>query len=327
MKFRTEINIGENNPIISPSTKIFLNGSCFADNILAKLERLKFSAFGNPFGVLYNAASVYNQFAILKENKELTIDDLIFENGEWHSFYHNSEFSGEDPEKVLTKINRVTNDVYVALKDVNLFILTFGTSYVYEFNSTKMIVSNCHKIHPQKFTRKMLSLEENIQYIDKIVAVIKDISADAKIIMTVSPIRHLRDGLHQNQLSKASLLLAVDEIAKRYPFVEYFPSYEILLDDLRDYRFYASDLTHPSEEALNYIWDKFSLKYFASAAKEFAADMEKLAAAMNHRLINPESKKSKKFAESQLKYISQLKKKYPFLKFEEEEKHFNSILS
>lgn len=327
MKFRTEIDLGSVEPLINPETKLFLSGSCFANNIAEKLKTFHFKSLGNPFGVLFNAASIAAQFELLAKRKLFSEEDLIFHSGTYHSFYHNTEFSGICVEHVLEKINKANNHAADFIKKTEVFILTFGTSYVYEHLPSGMIVSNCHKIPSSQFRRKMLSTEENHKFIKKTIETIKSISPAAQIILTVSPIRHLKDGLHQNQLSKASLLLAIEKSVSEREDVHYFPSYEILLDDLRDYRFYAEDLTHPSRQAVDYIWEKFTNKYFSESAHNFLKDMERLNAAVSHRPINTDSPEFHKFNESQLQKINELEKKYPFVKLNKELSLFESRLN
>ncbi len=327
MKFRTEIDIPGKEKIITPETIIFSAGSCFAGNIAAKLKRLKFNISSNPFGVLFNPLSLLNMTEVLTGKIKLSEDDLVFHNGLWNSFYHNSEFSGEDKASTQKLIDQTIQRESKQFSNSDIFIFTFGTSFVYFWKESGFPVSNCHKIPSHKFERRMLTLEENIEAIEKIIVNILSINSKAKIILTVSPVRHLKDGLHQNQLSKASLLLAVDHIIHKYENVDYFPAYEILLDDLRDYRFYDVDLTHPSNEAIEYIWEKFQTCYFTPAADEFAKEMNELATSLEHRILHPGSQNSKDFAISRLKLIGNLNQKYPNLNFEKEEEHFNKILN
>ncbi len=319
MKFRTEIEITTPKSRISYKDVILSVGSCFAENIYSKLHELFFNIKCNPFGTLYNSASVLKMFRLAESGKELTKDDLIFYDGEWHSFYHNSEFSDENPEVCLSKINSSIFELNKLLSDLDTVIITFGTSYVYEHIERKMIVSNCHKIPQKYFRRKFLSVEENAFYINRIIEIVEKFNPEAKIILTVSPVRHVKDGLHNNQLSKASLLLALEKVLGENEKAMYFPSYEILNDDLRDYRFYAADLTHPNEVAINYIYEKFSQNFFDRETFEFTRKAENLAKALKHRAINPESRKYKEFLAFTSRLLEKMKKEFPEVNFSEAE--------
>ncbi len=327
MKFRTELIISEKRELISPDTQIFLSGSCFADNISSRLVKFHFNALGNPFGVLFNTASIYNLFKIVRSGTDLSYTDLVFNMDEWHSFYHNSEFSDISPERVIEKTNNSIASTRDFLLNSDMIILTFGTSFVFEYKESGMAVSNCHKIPQNKFEKKFLSVENNIKYIQDSLDIIGDTAPKAEVVLTVSPIRHLKNGLHGSQLSKASLLLAVDEIVRRNKNVSYFPSYELLLDDLRDYRFFAADLAHPSEEAVEYIWEKFTEAFFTHGAKEFLIDVQKLISAAEHKPRGASSPIYAAFLKTQLQNIEQLREKYPFADFSKEEEMFGSRLA
>ncbi|MEN8191754.1 MAG: GSCFA domain-containing protein, partial [Bacteroidota bacterium] len=258
MKFRTEINIDKSDRLIDHDQNILTIGSCFAKNIGEYFKSYRFSVVCNPFGVLYNPISIYNSLKLIHSKKKFKKNDLVEHQGEWHSFYHNSDFSHHDQNMCLEKINNGIISTHDFLKSTDHLIITFGTAFVYRYIKNDMIVSNCHKIPAKEFERYRLSLDETKKTIESIVSFVNSISENISIIFTVSPVRHWKDGAVENQLSKSTLLIAVDEIVKENKNCEYFPSYEIVMDDLRDYRFYDTDLLHPNKFATDYIWDKFS---------------------------------------------------------------------
>ncbi|MCF8262301.1 MAG: GSCFA domain-containing protein, partial [Melioribacteraceae bacterium] len=276
MQFRTEVEIESSKSKIEHNHKIFLIGSCFAENISKKLNYFKFGTLLNPTGIIYNPISIYNTIDLINSNKIFEKNDLIYHNGEFHSFYHHSDFSSHDPLQSLEKINSSLKDAREFLKASEWIVISLGTALVFEFINEKRIVSNCHKIPAKEFKSFRLNLHETVDYISRMITIINQISPHAKIILTVSPIRHWKNGAVENQLSKSTLLLAVNEVVKNIPIADYFPSYEILMDDLRDYRFFASDLLHPSEQAVNYIWEKFSTTYFSDDCFRVMNEIKKI---------------------------------------------------
>ena len=263
MNFRTEIETEKGKFPVLHSYSVLTIGSCFAENIADKMILSKFRTLKNPFGVLYNPISIFNSlkhvFSMTKFGKE----DLIFDQEEWHSFFHHSDFSHHDSEAVLEKINNAIETTRYFIEKASVVIITYGTSKVYKHIDKNIIVSNCHKIPSNQFINYRLSLEETVNSIEKTMMLLREMNNSLKIIFTVSPVRHWKDGAHGNQLNKAVLLLGIDKIVEHYDFTEYFPSYELLMDDLRDYRFYDKDMLHPNDVAVEYIWEKFAESYFS----------------------------------------------------------------
>jgi len=245
MKFRTEINLDKSKHPIDHDEKIVTIGSCFAQNIGEYFEHFRFNVMCNPFGVLYNPISSFNSFNLARDKKTFTRGDLIESNGEWHSFYHHSDFSHHDHKICLEKINSGLKATFDFLSKTDVIIITYGTTYVYRHIEQNIVVSNCHKIPANEFEHYRLSLDETKKVIEQTINLLKAANKNIRIIFTVSPVRHWKDGAVNNQLSKSTLLLAVDKIVKSNKNCEYFPSYEIVMDDLRDYRFFDSDLLHP----------------------------------------------------------------------------------
>ncbi|MBN1302237.1 MAG: GSCFA domain-containing protein [Melioribacteraceae bacterium] len=325
MKLRTEINPHKSEFPIEHNEKILTIGSCFADNIAEYFRQYKFSILQNPFGVLYNPVSILNSLQILADEKKFSGSDLVQNQGEWHSFYHHSDYSHHDKEECLKKINEKVYEAIQFLKSIDHIIITYGTSFVYKHIEKNIIVSNCHKIPQSHFERILLSPDEIYYAAGNTVDLLSRINPDVKIVFTVSPIRHWKDGAVENQLSKAQLIVAVNKIVKNYKNCEYFSSYEIMMDDLRDYRFYKEDLLHPNTIAVEYIWQKFMESFLSDRCLEIVGKLQKLNNAVNHRIRNPLSAKSMEFAENNLNYIERLKAEYSYLDLSKEEFYFNSM--
>jgi len=326
VNFLTTVNIDKFPKQIEHKDSILTIGSCFAENIGSYFTNYKFHLIVNPFGVLYNSTSIKNSIQLAVEKRKFTKDDLIFDQDEWHSFFHHSDFSHHDPNEVTQKINITSQEVNEFLTEVDWIIISLGTSFVYRHKEDNLVVSNCHKIPQKEFYKEFLSVEENILNINSIIKLIRENSSKTKFILTVSPIRHWKDGAHQNQLSKAGLHLAVKKVIESTKDVFYFPSYEIVIDELRDYRFYAKDMLHPNELAVEYIWDKFSEYCLSSSCQNLISEISKITQASKHRVRNPKSKKNKEFAISNISRIKKLKEAYPYLNFQEELNKFYSYL-
>jgi hypothetical protein len=314
-EFRTKIQPQPSKNKISYQTPVLFLGSCFTENIGNKMQDLKFPVLVNPFGVLYNPVSVRQSLEIILDKRNFNENDLGFFNEQWFSFYHDTEFSNTDKQECLNYINARLNEARSQFENANYLIITFGTAWVYEYLKTGKVVSNCHKIPAKEFTRYKLGVEDVFVHWAKLLNRIEDYNSDLKVIFTVSPVRHWKDGAVQNQLSKSTLILAIHQIKKIFDNVEYFPAYEIMMDDLRDYRFYADDMLHPSDVAVEYIWQFFKDTYLEKGTNEIIKDVQKIVDAENHRPLNPNSKGHKKFIEKLNLQKQQLMRKYPFLKF------------
>ncbi len=265
--FVTKINIKECTFKVNYEDKILTLGSCFSESIGKKLENVYFNTLINPFGVLFNPVSIKNSLYYLLENKKFTEEDLFFDGNLWHSFSHSSIFSDINKEKVLREINLKLEESISFLQKTNFLFITFGSAWVYEYIKTGEIVTNCHKLPASEFTRYRLSVEDIVNSYKELIFSLKLNNPGLHIIFTVSPIRHWKDGAHENNLSKSTLLLAIDTLQKQFDYISYFPAYEILLDELRDYRYYAADMFHPSEVAVDYIWKIFCDCFFLPKQK------------------------------------------------------------
>lgn len=318
IKLNTEVALPEYPVKLSYRRKSMMMGSCFAESVGIKLQELCFPIDVNPFGILYNPDSLANSIDILLDEKLFTEEDLFYANGVWNSFYHHSRFSGINKYECLTNINNRIAEAARVLSVSNLLFITFGTSWVFEDRESGRIVSNCHKLPASNFRRYRLTPGQIVERWIELTEKVLNVNPDLQIVFTVSPIRHLKDGEHENQLSKAVLLIAVDELIKYFTEkrIFYFPSYEIVLDELRDYRFYASDMVHLNEVAVSLIRDKFSSVFIDQEDKLIASEIEKLRQALDHKPLNQVSNEYKHFIEKQIEKTTQLKDKFNYLDLE-----------
>ncbi len=327
MDFTTAVDIPKSELKINHSDTILMFGSCFIENIGTKLIDSKFNVAVNPFGVLYNPQSINSAIRLLIENKKLAESDLFRHNGMWHSFIHHSIFSNANKETCLKNINFSITQSAERLRKSDILFVTFGTAYIYSFKETGETVGNCHKLPADKFERRRLGVEEIVESWIFLIKQLRTINPKLRIIFTVSPIRHLKDGAHQNQLSKATLLLAIEKIMKETEAIEYFPAYEIVVDELRDYRFYAEDMTHPSFVAIKYIWERFSNTYFDSKTQQIIREWAKLASAIGHRSLSGKSDEYKYFLQQTLLKVNLFQEKYPYICCKREINSLNETLS
>ncbi|MDA3892476.1 MAG: GSCFA domain-containing protein [Salinivirgaceae bacterium] len=316
--FRTTFQIPENQNKISYNTPILSIGSCFSENIGAKLSYYKFPVTINPFGILYNPESIANSIDLLLENKVFQEGDLFEHQGVWNSFNHHSRFSSMDRKECLEKINHSLANASTQLKNIDVLMLTFGTAWVYQEKKSGAIVSNCHKVAAKEFNRFKLSVSDIVERYSHLFSKLRSQNPQLKIIITVSPVRHLKDGAAENLLSKASLIMAVHELVAKFENVSYFPSYEIMMDDLRDYRFYANDMIHPAPLAINYIWEKFKNACIKNNSQSLMLTIDKINQALMHKPFQPKSDSHQKFLKSTLSKIEEIERKNATIFFEQE---------
>jgi len=295
MKFRTEIIVPAAKYQISHSDKIMMLGSCFVESISSKMLSASFSINVNPFGIVYNPISIANGLYDLMQSKMYAKEELFLSQDVYHSFSHHSRFSGTDMESVLNAINQTIFQASKFLQQANFLIITFGTANVYRLISSGKVVSNCHKLPAKLFREERLTIRFIIEQWNQLIQDLKKLNPNLKILFTVSPIRHWKNGANENQLNKSTLLLAINELVNANKNCSYFPSYEIMLDDLRDYRFYAEDMIHPNDLAINYIWEKFSGSYFSKQTNDLIKEWESILQIFNHKPFNPDSDAHKHF--------------------------------
>ena len=301
MKFRTEI---ESKPLkieIDHNNKILTVGSCFASNIAERLVGSKFDCTANPTGILFNPKSIAEALGRYSRAGELSADDLICSGDLWFSYDFHGSFSDTTQSVALERMNRGLRLGAEALKGADRVVITFGTAWIYERDGC--VVANCHKQPASTFQRRRLSVGEIVSDFSTLLTTSL---ADKEVIFTVSPIRHLGDGLVDNSLSKSILRVAIAELVESHSNAHYFPSYEILMDDLRDYRFYAEDMTHPTPQAIEYIWGRFKCMLLSTNAQVIIPRIEKIVVAANHRPLNAASDGYKNFCRKQLKEIESL---------------------
>jgi hypothetical protein len=305
-------------------SKILLMGSCFTENIGKKLQDLKFPVVLNPFGILYNPASIAQSLFRLLEPEQYQVNDLIFFNEKWVSLAHHGRFSCQKAEETIDLINSELMLGAKSIEDCSVLFITFGTSWVYLYKKDNKVVANCHKIPSDEFEHYSLSISEIVEMYAGLLETIHSRNQHIKVVFTVSPVRHWKDGPVNNQYSKSILIVAIQELIKKFDFISYFPSYEIFMDDLRDYRFYADDLFHPNKIGIDYVWQKFSESFIDESALNTANKIDKINKALAHSPFYPKTNAYLKFLEANLKMIEELRTDFPNLHFAEEIKHFNS---
>ncbi|NDV94707.1 GSCFA domain protein [Dysgonomonas sp. 521] len=313
MDFRTRIDIPRSGLSISHKSHIVMMGSCFIENIGKLLIENKFDVNLNPFGILYNPLSISQALKFMIERKRFDETDIFEHQGLYHSFWHHGAFSNVDKVTCLSAINESIDKAADDLRNADVLFITFGTAYVFYSKKQEIVVGNCHKLPASDFDRYCLSVEDIVNEWVSLIKTLREINPLLQIIFTVSPIRHLKDGAHDNQLSKSALLLAIDKICGQEDRLHYFPSYEIVLDELRDYRFYNEDMIHPNTVAVKYIWERLSVTYFDEEAHPVIEEWRKLYQALNHRPINKESEEYKHFLRQTLLKLKAFNEKYPYI--------------
>ena len=327
MIFRTTVDIQPSKTIITYGDNVMFIGSCFAANIGERMKHCKMPTMINPSGTVYNPESVLTAINNMISNKRAVIEDLYKFNNVWLSFNHYTDFSSDDPNELLNKINERNKKAFIFLKKASFLFITFGTARVYRFKKTGELVSNCHKVPNDNFDSELLSVESIIDRWMPFLDQLSVFNPALKIVFTISPVRHWKDGAYGNRLSKSVLFLAVDKLMKHKTKPSYFPAYEIQMDDLRDYRFYANDMLHPSSSAIDYIWEKFSGIYFDKQTTELQLSVQKITKAVEHKIMTDSKVKKKIFAERILKQINDITKKTDFIDFHSETDYFNALLS
>jgi hypothetical protein len=325
-KFQTLVEIPKYRWQTGYSQKCIFMGSCFTENIGTRMETLKYDVDINPFGILYNPSSVLNGLRILLQQKEFKSEALIFADGLWHSFSHHGRFSSADENETLEQINSRIKSSADFLKNAGFLFITFGTAWIYKFKKTGQPVSNCHKIPAKEFERVRLTVDEIVDEYRDLLTEIRKVNPSLNVVFTVSPIRHWKDGAIENQRSKAVLLLAIDKLINEFgdDYCAYFPAYEIVMDELRDYRFYAEDMIHISDVAIEHIWEKFQSALIDKESQQVAAHVQKIVKAASHRPIHKNTTEYNQFLLQMKKQIEDLETKYKHLNFTAEKVYFKT---
>ncbi|MGV0921957.1 GSCFA domain-containing protein [Empedobacter falsenii] len=308
MQFRTTFQIQSSDFKINHQHKILTIGSCFSDEIGKRLTDLKFDGLINPFGVIFNSHSIQNLIERSIHKKYFTTADVHQNGEEFFCFDVHSSFNALIKEAVLEELNSTLDEVYDYILSCDVVMITLGTSWIYEWKTSNQVVANCHKVEVKQFEKRLLTTEENLKSLELIVSDLKKINPTIRIITTVSPVRHTKDGMVENNVSKARLLDALYQLSLQNNQVEYFPSYELVLDDLRDYRFFKEDLIHPSKKAVDYIWERFSETYFEQSTQTIIQKINKVISAINHRPFNEESDNHQQFLVKTIALMNELEK-------------------
>jgi GSCFA family len=308
MNFRSEFTPKPFGIKIKHTDKLLLVGSCFTEQIGKKLAAHKFNVLENPNGILFNPISIAKAIMRYAEGRLYTEDELFYYNELWASREHHTQFSSMDKSEAIHKINTAQQQAFDCVKNADWILLTLGSAFVYEWkeleaNDYKNVAANCHKIPTDKFNRRLTTAAEIKSILQKMEAAVRQINPNVKFIYTISPVRHLREGFVENNRSKATLIQAVHELTNDTN-VFYFPAYELVIDDLRDYRFFAEDLAHPNYTATNYVWKKFVPAVIDESSQKLMSEINKINAAISHKAFNPNSEGHKVF---KLKYLAKVK--------------------
>ena len=332
MQFQVPINIKSPDTRINYRDNILLTGSCFTEHIGNSLSELKFSTLQNPNGILFDPRSVCNSLISYIDNKQYKKEDLFYLNEVWNSWEHHSRFSNINAEEGLREINQSQHQAYDFLQQADWLIITLGSSFSYRLtndadkaNSTKGEgVANCHRAPSQWFNKYLLTIDEIISLLDTTYHRLKQFNSKLKIIFTISPVRHIRDGLIENNRSKGRLIEAVHHMVNKFSGLYYFPAYELVVDVLRDYRFYDVDMVHPNYPATEFVMEKFKENFIDEESQQLMDEIKKIVIARKHKAFQPETNAHKNFLKNHLEKTKELQSKYTFLDLKEEISYFAS---
>lgn len=323
----TEVKIPKAQTVVAYQSRMMFVGSCFADNIGSMFANAKFNCLINPLGTLYNPLSIKILFDYLTSGKEIKESDFFQNNGKYSSYLMHGDFDNEDLSQAVVRAKDSLNNASKFLKTADVVFITLGTAFVYYLNENNQPVANCHKQNPKLFTRRMLTVQQSTEALQQICHIITEYNPKIRIVLTVSPIRHIADGATDNTLSKSTLLLSVNQTAQTFGNVEYFPSYEIMIDELRDYRFYESNLTHPSSTAREIIFERLLQTYCTQQAIGAVSQVENFMKSVNHKIVSPNSPETLTFAKNQIQKAMQLEAQNIGLNLEKEKQYFNEIIN
>lgn len=327
MELRTKINITPSPEKITYKDGAMFIGSCFASSIGSKLETGKIPVMINPAGSVYNPVSVCNTLDTITSGKNFLQQDLYNYKGNWLSFHHYTDFSSDNPSEVLDKINSKSAKAFSFLRNAGMLFITLGTARIYRLKETGQIVSNCHKIPASFFEPGILDTDEIVTLFSDQLDKLKLLFPGLKVVFTISPVRHWKDGAHGNQVSKSVLFLAVEKLLTHSSKPAYFPAYEIVMDELRDYRFYNDDMLHPSSLAVDYIWEYFLHSYLEKKTLDLYNEVVKISKACNHRITRASDSGIKDFVSGMQKKISDIEARAPEIDLSPERKYFNNLLN
>ncbi|WGH74288.1 GSCFA domain-containing protein [Tenacibaculum tangerinum] len=300
---------------INYSSKLFLIGSCFSEHIGSKLNYYKFQLKQNPFGILFHPKAIENFIAKTINKEKYIEEDIFFHQERWHSFEAHSSLSSNDKSILLQNLNSSIQKSFKQLKEATHLIITLGTAWVYREIESDVLVANCHKVSQKKFLKELLTVDEVSESIQAINSLAKSINKNISIIYTISPVRHLKDGFIENQRSKAHLISAIHQLVSPRNRCYYFPSYEIMMDELRNYRFYNEDMVHPNNVAINYIWEKFKDVWVTEDSYQTMQEVETIQKGLLHKPFNPNSEAHQRFLNNLQQKKETLLQAFPFMSF------------
>ena len=318
MQFRTQIPISKSNNPIDYNSKILSVGSCFVENMAQKFDYFKFQNETNPFGIIFNPVSIEKLFSRVCNEDVFTEKDIFFHNERWHSFEVHSDLSNANRQELLETLNKAITETNKQIKKATHIIVTFGTSWIYRNIESTEIAANCHKVPQKQFLKELLSVEVIQKSIQNTIDLIQTLNPNINFIFTISPVRHIKDGFVENQLSKSHLFTALHSALNTEHLklnTEYFPSYEIMMDELRDYRFYKEDMLHPNQIAIDYIWKLFSENYISQESISMMQEVDEIQKSLRHRSFNPESEQHQKFLAKLQQKMNLLEEKISHIKF------------
>lgn len=316
MKFHTEIPFDSNRfNQIDYNSKVLLLGSCFSENIGDKFAYFKFQCLINPLGILFHPKAIETFITRVINNYHYTEADIFYHNELWHCFDAHSRLSHSSKDVLLKRLNTAVQDTHLFLRDTSHIILTYGTSWVYRFIETDCLVANCHKVPQKKFIKELSSVEQMVECLDAIDALIKSVNPDITVINTVSPVRHLKDGFVENTLSKSHLIAAIHDIIASNKNQNYFPSYELMMDELRDYRFYAEDMLHPNHVAIDHIWSRFKKVWISTEAHSVIEEVDAIQKGLAHKPFHPDSDAHQSFLRQLETRKDQIKSRFSHINF------------
>ncbi|MFL1013132.1 GSCFA domain-containing protein [Flavisericum labens] len=315
MKLQTQIPLNKQpHNLIDYQSNMLLLGSCFSDNIGKKLNYFKFKNLQNPFGILFQPKAIETLVEKAVNNYNYSEQDVFFHNERWHCFDAHSKLSEVSKEDLLHQLNSKIKSTHEQIKNASHIVITIGTAWVYRFLESDILVANCHKVPQKQFKKELLSVEEIFTSVKNIINLINEVNPKSAIIFTVSPVRHLKDGFVENTQSKAHLISAIQKVILDAKGL-YFPSYEIMMDELRDYRFYEADMIHPNQTAINYIWERFQQVWMSSDSFKTMEEVDTIQKGLLHKPFNPNSEAHLQFLQGLEVKTKQLKSQFPDIVF------------
>lgn len=317
MKLSTEVALKKSSHLLDYNSKLLCLGSCFAEHISSKLDYYKFQIKSNPFGILFHPEAILNVVEKAVNSIEFTEDDVFQHYEKWHSFFAHSRLSRSSSAEILAVLNSAKKELKEASEEASYIIITLGTSFIYRHTSTGQGVANCHKLTQDDFEKELTPIDEMKEILKQLISSFEKLNPDVKLIFTISPVRHIKDGIVENQRSKAHLVSALHDVLEENATHFYFPSYELMMDEFRDYRFYDRDLIHPNALAVDLIWEKFKFNFISEKIFDDMGKVEKLQKSLAHRKFETKGEAFKKLKAYQYKYKEELTKKYPFMRFQD----------